>query len=193
MEKNQILEQIEGMPTLVGKLRFIEGIFPTDDASLKKVAQKAQIASIEKEMPLFAGHIEVPEVTEMSRIDVWCTIAHQVGFASHYSDLTIEQYSQNPVVSGALQGDRVYKRFNKDRRRWEQNKGNYAELIGNEKPKKSPRPKVSKDIRRIFYKAGLDSSLAKKCFAQKELGHPVVYLDKKIYEARRREVNRSLF
>lgn len=190
---NQILKQVEGLPTLVDKLRFIEDRFPTDEDTLKQVVQRVQREAVEQELPLFAEHIEIPEVEKLSGIDTYDVIAYQVANVSQYSDFVIRQYAQNPKVSKAIRGYRFSGIFNKDRKPWNwgRSKNHYSELMGDGKPIKSPVPKVSRSIKEIFCKVGVPQIEPEGKFTEEDLKHPIAYLDKKIHKYCRRVENRA--
>ncbi len=191
MEKNQIMEQVEKLPTLVNKLRFVDENFPTDNDVLKKAYQKALTLSLKRQFPLFAKQIKPSEPRELSGAETYIAIAYQMLHINHYSDVIIESYSSNPVVSYALQKPRphISERFNKDRKNWEENAHMYAGLVGSRKLKKSPIPKISRKIRWLFMGQGFDPSMAKKTFTKRESKHPIAYLDKKLFQFHQRKEN----
>lgn len=139
MTHDKILENLERLPTLVDKLRFIETSLPTDEKTLKQIAHEVRIEAYKQEMPLFAdlAEEEVLEVTGLSGAEVYGCLAVQVLRISYYCDAVIESYKSNPIVAEALSGKSISNRFNRDRKiwRWNKNEVHYRELIGDQKPK----------------------------------------------------------
>lgn len=189
MKNNQILKQVEELPTLVDKLRFVEETFPIEGDALEKAFQEALTLSLKRQFPLFAEQIKPSEPKELSGAEDYIAIAYQILHVNKYSDIIIEQYSQNPIISKALQGDSLPKIFNGDRKKWTDNKNKYTELVGDEKPKKSPKLRVSRVVELLFSRIGVDPDLSRRKFTKKELNHPIAYLHKKLSQYNRRQEN----
>ena len=66
MIENQILKQVEELPTLVNKLRFVEETFPTEGDVLEKAFQEALTLSLKRQFPLFAEQIKPSEPRKLS-------------------------------------------------------------------------------------------------------------------------------
>src|SRR3989344_1062185 len=96
---NQVEQHVNGLPTLIEKLRYIETSFPTDDDTLKKVARQAQMAEFQHAAPLFADAAEqaVPDVTELSGFGVYAAMAVQGLLSTTCYDKVIKSYQHNPV------------------------------------------------------------------------------------------------
>lgn len=201
MIPKNISQQLDTLPTLVEKLRFIEKSFPTDDETLKQVAREAGLMQYKHEMPLFAdqAETEVPEVTELSVLDVYAGLAILVSIATHYFDAAIQAYSGNPLIADAIAGKPLHKRFNSDRKNWEDNKTQYTDLIGESDPGKVSNPRVPKKtadlMDRIFMAAGIPLTgkiESTPCdFIKKQLEHPIAFIENQIYHYNQRIRNRE--
>jgi len=196
METNELIEKLESLPALVEKLRFVESSFPTDSENLKRVIYEGKIESYKHQMPLFAdlAETEVQEVTELFGGDIYVALAAQAVRSSHFSDTVIESYKSNPLVADALSGNFLYKRFNRDRKGWDSVMDLYGELVGNERPKKCPKPKVNRGTRQLFAGQNLLDCMEKEgpsWFTEKEREHPIAFLDYLFYQYVERQKNRE--